>query len=208
MNFHKFLFITMPEKSTNLFKKNSFQKSGYSFPGQHEGEKIALVARKHLLVLLPYALCISAMCLLPILFYAFIVPFVFPAFSEAPYDRFLFLLALIYYGFVWIIIFIIWVDYYFDVWIVTNERLLDIEQIGFFSRVVSELDLKRIQDITSSVHGMLPTMLGFGNIHIQTAAEEKKFDLKSVPHPVTIRRKITKLYKAAREKDRFIFKEE
>ena len=196
----------MTKKSINLYKNSSNKENKYSFPGQHENEKVALVARKHLIVLLPYFLYIVLMCLLPIIFYIFIVPYALPAFLDDPYNRFFVLLSAIYYGFVWIVIFTVWVDYYLDIWIITNERILDIEQIGFFNRVVSELDLKRIQDITSSVHGILPTMFGFGNIHIQTAAEERRFDLKLVPHPVTTRRQIIKLYKAAREKDRFIFK--
>lgn len=196
----------MSKRSINLHRNNSSEKNKLSFPGQHESEEVVLIARKHIIALLPYFLHICLMCLLPILFYIFIVPAVLPAFLEEPYYQLFLLLSIIYYGFIWIIIFMIWMDYYLDIWIVTNERILDIEQIGFFSRVVSELDLKRIQDITSSVHGVIPTMFGFGNIHIQTAAEERMFDLKLVPHPVMTRRKIIKLYKAAREKDRFIYK--
>ena len=192
----------------NLHKENLHKENEYSFPGQHKNEKVVLVARKHWIVLLPHFLNIALMCLLPIIFYIFVVPYALPAFLEDPYNRLFLLLSTVYYGFVWIVVFTVWTDYYLDIWIVTNERIIDIEQIGFFNRVISELDLKRIQDITSNVHGMIPTMFGFGNIHIQTAAEERKFDLKSVPHPVTIRRQITKLYRAAREKDRFILKEE
>ena len=186
-------------------KNNQYKKC--SFPGQHKNEEIKLILRKHLIVLLPHFVYISLMFLLPVVFYIIIVPTAFPAFLNAPYDKLFILLTLIYYGFIWIITFTVWVDYYLDVWIITNERLLDIEQIGFFNRVVSELDFKRIQDITSRVHGILPTMFGFGNIHIQTAAEESKFDLRTIPHPVTVRREITKLYKAAKEKDRFIFRD-
>ena len=191
----------------NMNKKKDGQCKKYSFPGQHEGEEIKLILRKHLIVLLPHFVYISLMFLLPVVFYIFFVPAVFPAFLSVPYEKLFVLLLLIYYGFIWIMAFTVWVDYYLDIWIITNERLLDIEQIGFFNRVVSELDFKRIQDITSRVHGMLPTMFGFGNIHIQTAAEESKFDLKTIPHPVTTRRKIMKLYRAAREKDRFIFRD-
>lgn len=179
----------------------------YNFPGQHENEKIELVLRKHLIVLLLPFIYLFSMLLLPILFYLIFAPAVFPAFLEPPYDNLFVLLTIIYYGFIWIAVFTVWLDYYLDIWIITNERLLDIEQIGYFNRVVSELDLKKIQDITSQVHGMLPTMFGFGSIKIQTAAEEKRFMLKSIPHPVTVRRKITKLYREAREKDRFIFKD-
>ncbi len=191
----------------NKNKNKDDRCRNYSFPGQHEGEEVKLILRKHLIVLLPHLIYISLMFLLPIAFYIFFVPAVFPAFLIAPYERLFVLLLLIYYGFIWITAFMVWVDYYLDIWIITNERLLDIEQIGFFNRVVSELDLKRIQDITSRVYGVLPTMFGFGNIKIQTAAEERRFELKTIPHPVTTRRKITELYRAAREKDRFIFRD-
>lgn len=193
--------------STNKSKNKSDRYKDYSFPGQHKGEEIKLVLRKHIIALLPHFIYISAMFLLPIAFYILVVPAVFPAFLNAPYDKLFILLSLIYYGAIWIMAFTVWTDYYLDIWIITNERLLDIEQIGFFNRVVSELDFKRIQDITSRVHGIIPTMFGFGNIHIQTAAEKSKFDLKAIPHPVTVRRQITKLYKAAKEKDRFIFRD-
>ncbi len=192
----------MKKKSINLHRERKF-----SFPGQHHNEDVVLILRKHRLTLLGQVLCLLALIFLPVVFYIFVVPAVFPAFLEDPYNKIFIFFSIIYYGFIWIIAFIIWVDYYLDIWIVTNQRLLDIEQIGFFNRVVSELDLKRIQDITSRVHGLFPTMFGFGNIKIQTAAKEHKFELKSIPHPITVRRKIIELYKHAKESDRFIFRD-
>lgn len=179
----------------------------YKFAGQRDGEKIKLIIRRHKIVLLSYFLILLMMSLLPIVFYIIAVPLAFPAFFYYPYDRMYIFFSLIYYGFLWISVFIKWVDYYLDVWIVTDMRLLDIEQVGFFSRKVSEVDLKRIQDITSEVTGMMESMFGFGNVFIQTASEETRFKLKSIPHPVTTRKIIIDLYEAARERDRFIFKE-
>jgi len=192
----------MSKNSINLYKK---QKC--SFPGQRHNENVILVLRKHKLILLPYAIQLFVFILFPFLFYIFIIPTILPVFLEHPYNKVFILFSIIYYGLIWIIAFVIWVDYYLDIWIVTNQRLLDIEQIGFFNRVVSELDLKKIQDISSRVHGLFPTMFGFGNIHIQTASEENKFELKSIPHPITTRRKIIDLYTQAKENDKFIFRD-
>lgn len=72
-------------------------------------------------------------------------------------------------------------DFYLDVWIVTNQRIIDVEQITLFSRQVSEIPLARVQDVTIEVHGILETLFKFGNIRIQTAGE-REFTIASIPH--------------------------
>ena len=74
-------------------------------------------------------------------------------------------------------------DFYLDVWVVTTERIIAIEQKGLFSRVISEQKLYRVQDVTSEVHGFFPTVLKYGNVFVQTAAEEQRFIFKNVPQP-------------------------
>lgn len=190
-----------------MSNKSKKQYTNYSFPGQRNNETIKLIIRRHVLILISAYFYLFIMAVLPVVFYIFAIPTLFPAFNIYPYDRIFFLLCLIYYGFIWIAAFVIWTDYYLDIWIITDQRIIDIEQTGLFSRVVSELDLKRIQDITSEVKGMAQTMFGFGDVHIQTASEQTKFNLTSIPHPVVTRRAIMDLYETAREKDRFIFKD-
>ena len=89
--------------------------------------------------------------------------------------------------FIWIAFMIIWTNYYLDVWIVTSKRILDIEQHGLFSRDMSEFRLDRIQDVTIEVKGILPTLLRFGDIHVQTAGEAREFIIKSIPRPYRVR---------------------
>ncbi len=84
---------------------------------------------------------------------------------------------------VWIMFAIVWTGYYLDIWIITTKRVIDIEQYGLFSRKVSECRLDRVQDITAEVVGFLPTMLNFGNVYIQTAAEAERFEMKNIPNP-------------------------
>lgn len=85
------------------------------------------------------------------------------------------------------------VDYFLDVWIVTNERILNIEQNQIFSRVVAEHELSKIQDVACEVHGMLPTFFNYGDVHIQTAAETQRFVFRQVPRPLDVKREITGL---------------
>jgi uncharacterized membrane protein YdbT with pleckstrin-like domain len=96
-------------------------------------------------------------------------------------------LSLLWLFFTWLAFMVIWTNYYLDVWIVTNRRIIDIEQHGLFSRDLSEFRLDRIQDITIEVKGFLPTILHFGDIHVQTAGETREFVIHSIPKPYKVR---------------------
>ncbi len=85
------------------------------------------------------------------------------------------------------------IDYYLDTWIVTTERIINIEQKGLFKRVASETHVGLIQDSSAEIKGMIRTFLDYGDVHVQTAGEAKRFHFKSVPHPERIRNTILKL---------------
>ncbi len=77
-----------------------------------------------------------------------------------------------------------WTHHFLDLWVLTDRRFIAIEQIGFFNRRVSNLRLERIQDIQAAVSGLIPTLLNFGTLRLQTAgAVENNFVLKHVPAP-------------------------
>lgn len=98
---------------------------------------------------------------------------------------------------IWIYGFMIWIDYYFDVWIVTSERVVNIEQKGLFTRKVSELRYNKIEDVTVEVIGFIPTMINYGDIQIQTAAEEEEFRFRTVSDPYHLKNLIMDMQKKA-----------
>lgn len=73
------------------------------------------------------------------------------------------------------------VYYWLDVWILTNERVIDIEQRGLFHREISEFGVENIQDVTVETPTLLATMLKFGTITIHTAGD-KSFIVRDVPN--------------------------
>jgi uncharacterized membrane protein YdbT with pleckstrin-like domain len=93
----------------------------------------------------------------------------------------------------WLRLSALWTDYYLDTWIITNERVIDIEQKGFFSRQISSFRIDRIQDVTIDVHGLLATLLHFGNIHVQTAGTKQEFVIQGIPHPDKLKDQIATL---------------
>ena len=80
-------------------------------------------------------------------------------------------------------------DFYFDIWIITNERVIDVEQHGLFRRETSEFGIDKIQDITVEVPNMVATFLKYGNLRIQTAGE-RSFAIKDVPNIYEIKKVI------------------
>lgn len=77
--------------------------------------------------------------------------------------------------------------YYLNLWVLTNQRIVNIKQRGFFLREVSSLLLPRVQDVTTDVSGVLPSLLGIGDIKVQTAGEEVDFVMRGIPHPEQMR---------------------
>ena len=98
----------------------------------------------------------------------------------------------------WLFLFQAFLDYYLDIWVVTNHRIVNITQTGLFHRETSELRLYRVQDASASVGGFLHTMLNFGKIEIQTAGEKEHFVFEDIPHPQDVAKNVMQLA----EKDR------
>ena len=104
-----------------------------------------------------------------------------------------FLLAIWLYGFM------LWIDYFFDIWIITSERIINIEQKGMFARKASELRFQKIQDITTEVSGFMPTIFNYGDVRIQTAGENEEFIFRTIPDPYNIKNIIMSLQKQTEE---------
>ena len=77
--------------------------------------------------------------------------------------------------------FYIW---FMNVFIVTNQRIIDIDQTGFFNKTVSEADFDKILDICYSVKGMGQTFLKLGTIKINAAGV--KLVVKNVQNVVKV----------------------
>lgn len=107
------------------------------------------------------------------------------------------LLLGLFYLYILLALFHAWVVYYLDIWIITNERVIAIDQRGLFNRTVSELRLNRIQDVTSETKGFIPTLFKYGSIRVQTASEQDMFSFNEVPNPEIIARKLLDLMEHA-----------
>ncbi len=90
----------------------------------------------------------------------------------------------------WMKFFSAWTHHWLDAWVVTNKRVIDIEQHGFFRRDVSSYPLDRIQDVTFNVSGLIAMWLKFGDVRVQTASITDTLVMKQVPFPADVKEQV------------------
>lgn len=167
--------------------------SKYRLPNQEKDEKIIKILRRDFFILLKKILLFLLLNLLPLSFF-YLVLINNPEITQNDLFRPVLILGTsAYYLFMWLLFFFVFIDYYLDIWIVTNKRIINIEQKGIFSRVISEQGLDKVQDVTSEVNGFLPTVFAYGDVFIQTAGEKQRFHFRQVPRPEVVRNLIIKL---------------
>jgi membrane protein YdbS with pleckstrin-like domain len=79
--------------------------------------------------------------------------------------------------------------------IITNQHIVDVDQIGLFNQTVSTLRLEEIQDISASIKGPMQTLFRYGTIIVQTAGERPNFVFDYVPNPYEIEHYILEIRK-------------
>lgn len=160
---------------------------------QKEYETIEFALRRHPITFLSVFFLSLFMLVIPIGVYLMISS-LFPQLiaSQVLYTVFIFSISA-YFVSVYLFLFSQFIDFYLDIWIVTNDRIIDIEQFGLFSRTVSELELFSIQDVTTSIHGILPTLFDYGDITVKTASQNISIVFKQVKNPNVIRQRIIQL---------------
>ncbi len=174
--------------------------SKFKLPNQLPGENPVKILRRDLFILFKKVVLVFLMLLAPVLIYVFLIN-VFPVIWENQFLYAVLVLAgSVYFLSVWLFAFFYFIDYYLDVWIVTNRRIISIEQKGFFSRTVSELKLFRIQDVTVDTEGVFPTLLNYGSVYVQTAGSKRNFHFEQVPDPENTKDEIINLIRKDRKR--------
>ena len=88
------------------------------------------------------------------------------------------------------------IKWYFNVFIITTQRIIDIDRRGFFHKTVSELPFEKVQDVSYSVAGIFQSIFKLGNIKVQsTGATKLALYLQNVPKPEKINQLLTDLIK-------------
>ncbi len=148
----------------------------FSFEERDDEEEILLVLRPHWFTNVGWILIASLMVFVPIF-----TP-ILSVVKNLSGNHF-FITVLFWYLITFIFAFEKFLSWYFNVFIITDERVVDIDFNNLLVKKFSETKINMIQDITSKVIGLFPTMFNYGIVLIQTAAEVPEIEFENVPNP-------------------------
>ena len=154
------------------------------FADQFDDEEVLLVFRKHPVVMRK-GLIFSSLALLVGTVYTLALTFLHA--SNPPTVSFFFVSFVISLVISIMVFFPSWLSWYFSVFIVTDQRLIQITQKGFFSRSVIDMRLNQIQMVNYQIAGLQETLLGFGTIMMQTFVGD--LVIHEIHHPAAIQKK-------------------
>ncbi|MDD2908052.1 MAG: PH domain-containing protein [Candidatus Gracilibacteria bacterium] len=96
--------------------------------------------------------------------------------------------------FIWLMfslfLYIEWLNHELDMYVVTNNRVIGIEQISFLNRAVSECNLGQVQEVNSKTSGLFANILNYGTLSIQTAGNKTTLQMDFCPDSIQAARKI------------------
>ena len=158
----------------------------YDFDGQRPDEKLLFVFRRHMIAMRKG-------------FYLLVIPMVVTALPVLIWQQVMWLYYVFLAGFgigliLFLYRFILW---YFTIYIVTDQRIRQITQKGFFGKDVIELRLSKIQNISYNIPGFSGEVFKFGTIVLQTIVGD--LVIEHVEHPDKIYNKLQDAVNNARE---------
>jgi hypothetical protein len=146
-----------------------------------DGEEVLSFARKHWVALLPDIMPYSLYLSVIIVFFAISSQFRLPSINQ-PFFQLLVFLALISTAYVTHRFFVHVINYFLNVIIVTNYRIVEIKKTLFIKDIKESIDMKKIQDIQFQQDGLVKNMLKFGELQIILGNSENKV-ISQVPNP-------------------------
>ncbi|MFA6184702.1 MAG: PH domain-containing protein [Candidatus Shapirobacteria bacterium] len=160
------------------------------FTEQDDHEIIYLAVRPHWITNISWFFISIAMLFVPLFFGYLSFLNVFPIQYRLALVLFWYLITFIY-GFEKFL------SWYFDLFLITNERVVDIDFNNLLNKHFAEADISAIQDVSFSIKGILGTFFNFGTVLVQTASEKNQIIFNNVANP----QKIMRLLKELRDLD-------
>lgn len=177
---------TLREITTNPLAAFMANPPNLRFETQESQEKVILLLRRHFITNLGWILSGAALLVLP--------PFVFP-FLPLDFlpDRFGLIVLLGWYLATFSFTFTKFIGWFFNVNIITDERIIDIDFPTLLYKDITEAKIDQVQDVNTKVGGFARSLFNFGDVLIQTASAVPEICFEAVPEPERVAKIINEL---------------
>lgn len=108
-------------------------------------------------------------------------------------SAFIILMVIAFWMYYSLFLYVSWLNYELDVFILTNNRIVCVEQKTFLNRAVWETTLDKVQEVSIETKWLLANLFDFGTLRIMTSGSSPSFDMTYSPHPMTSSRYINNL---------------
>lgn len=153
---------------------------GVTFETEDPDEIVLLFLKKHFITNLPWILTTIILFAIPsVLNLAsdlIILPITLP-------DSFMTVFLFFYYLLAFAYAFINFITWFYNIVIVTQKRIVDIDYSEIVFHDVAETKLNLVQDLNYTQTGFFGTFFNFGDLFVQTAGGKKNIEGLSVPQP-------------------------
>lgn len=167
---------------------SSFQKNPKNtcYDGEDHDEKILYVVRQSTLTTIPWLFMVGVLAAIPLFLDPFLRSF---RYNNQPLVNLAFLTVLTLFWWLFTFGFFLFnfLNWFFNVYIITNKKIVDIDFHGLIYKNISEATLFNIEDVTSVVKGAANMIFNIGDVYIQTAGEIREFDFMNVHNPSKLR---------------------
>ena len=153
------------------------------FPLQ-ENERVLTICRRHWFYLWPRTVFYLIAAIVPVAVAGFLVQKA--AGLDGTAGKVFWIVALVYLLYWLVRIFLNWYRYHNDIWVITNQRIVDSTKTTPITLKISTADLINVQDMTVERDGLFRTMFNYGDVICQTAAEQQEFRMTGIPRPQEI----------------------
>jgi len=155
---------------------------GISFVEQGPDEKILLFLRRHFITNVSWIFITFVLFLVPVFFFIFRSELEVLGAFNLPV-RFTIIFTIFYYLIVLTYAFINFITWFYNVFIVTQKRIIDIDYSNIVIHNVAFTKLSHVQDVNYTQVGFIHSLFNYGNVFVQTAGNEPNFEALSVPQP-------------------------
>jgi hypothetical protein len=174
---------SLPPNGTAISLLTAFCEKplGVTFANQHTHEVILLFLRRHLITNVPWIFFTIVLLLIPSLFAILLQMTSFPL-SFLP-DNYMFILMIFYYLIVFAFALTNFMSWFYNISLVTTERVVDIDFSEIVYHDVASTKLPEIEEVHYKQIGFIRSFFNYGDIHVHTASDTENFDFLKVPSP-------------------------